>query len=572
MKQEKIKIIFFLLLLFPFLLFAQNTNIEHGPTVDRERGQVNAEPIWRQALGGAITGIPTVQVQSIVAVLDGGNIKAYSSSGRPLWNFSARGRLSPFVTRSREGTSYFSRTNGILIAVNRSGRELWRQNPGDPVSGSIVIGWDGRLFVPTDKKINCYTAAGRQLWKQEFSQHIAISPKIDTSGSLILALENGEMLRIDPFGNTVSRTLPAVPHTLVSLANNQYIALFKNNVIAFIDFSDNEYNVSMSLPGPPLAAVSRGNNTAVCLTDGRLVLISAEGNIMWTGDSHISVIRRSGGQLDTQAHMLFDERGIYLLSPSGASGFTEDGRRLWFTLLENASTIPAFDDDGILYSGGRDWILNAYRLEERSRQVKQSLYGPLPPGNYGMGNPLPSSWADFHFRFDESNLQRELGTIASFIQSGNIGPQENEFCAFLMETASGGYNRQTERALVQYRVRALQLLAQIGSRETIPYLVDIFIRDNDPSVRAAAAAAIGTIGVDPDGEALQAFLRAISPTANPNNEQVLVAVASATGALCRFSGPPLSEAGVKILTLLTTASQPRPVRQQAQRELSSLKM
>jgi len=133
---------------------------QSGPSADAANTAVNAAYLWRQAVGGAVIGRPTVQAQSVVMALDGGNIKAYSSSGRPLWSFSAKGRLSPFVTRSLEGTSYICRTNGVFIAVNRVGRELWRTNIGQALAGPVVLGWDGRVFIPGAKKIVCYTRRG----------------------------------------------------------------------------------------------------------------------------------------------------------------------------------------------------------------------------------------------------------------------------------------------------------------------------------------------------------------------------------------------------------------------------
>jgi outer membrane protein assembly factor BamB len=543
---------------------------QSGPSMDREREQMNNEALWRQALGGAITGYPTVQVQSVVMTLDGGNIKAYSSSGTALWNYSARGRLSPFVTRSREGTSYISRTNGVLIAVNRSGRELWRRNPGGPLSGAVVTGWDGRVFVPTGKKISCYTAAGGLLWSREFDSNIALSPLLDQRGSIVLSLENRELLRIDPFGGLSTRSLEKAPKSVASFEDGSFLILYESGAPEILDFSDSDTKPLPQLPAPPLAAIGRENMAAVCLVDGRTVLLSKDGGVLWTGESHIGVKRRSSGQSDTEAAMIFDERGIYVLSVSGATGFAGDGRRLWFTLIENAAAIPAFGDDGVLYSGGRDWILYAYQLENRIKQEKQSLYGPAPQGDYGLGNPPPSSWSDDYFRFEEPRLRARLGLIASSIKSGKVGENEVDWTACLMETASGEYNRTAVLAPLQYRVQALQLLGQIASREIIPYLVTIFNKDRESLVRAAAAGAIGAIGLDPDGIALQAFMGAISPAAQAKDERLLVSVASATGALCRFSGPPLSDTGVKILTVLTASSQPRMAQQRAHRELAAL--
>jgi len=555
--------------MFPFLITAPAINAQDGPTVDRELGQVNAEPLWRQALGGEITGQPTVQVQSVVMTLDGGSVKAYSSGGRPLWNYSARGRLSPYVTRSREGTSYISRTTGVFIAVNRAGRELWRHNLGAPLSGPVVIGWDGRLFIPLGKKIICYTASGRQLWSRELSDAISISPGLDQGGSIVLTLQNNALLRIDPFGNIANRELPGKAKSLLSLEGGTYLILYEGSAhVDFLDFSDEEGDAMPALPEPPLAAVSRGSLAAVCLADGRTLLISgAEKKILWTGESHISVMRRNGGRPDAQAAMLFDERGIYVLSPSGASGFTQDGRRLWFTTLRNAASIPAFGDDGILYSGGRDWILYAYRMEDRAATHKQSLYGPAPPGAYGLGRPQ----GDVYFSPYEEMIKTETALIAAGIRAGEVGGNEMEWTAYLMKTASTGQDQGIAAAPLQYRLNALRLLAQIGSSETIPFLTGVFTHDREPLVRAAAAQAIGAIGVDPDGIALQAFAGAVSPAAPAKDEQVLAAVASATGALCRFSGPPLSDMGVKILGMLTSSGQPRIAQRRAQSEMASLR-
>jgi outer membrane protein assembly factor BamB len=145
-----------------------------------------------------------------------------------------------------------------------------------------------------------------------------------------------------------------------------------------------------------------------------------------------------------------------------------------------------------------------------------------------------------------------------------------------MEAAAGDYSPTASvthpPVQIQYRVRALRLLARIGSRETIPWLTDVFRKESDGVIKAAAAEAIGIIGVDPEGIAIQAFFEAASPAANLRHEQALFAIASATGALCRFSGPPLSDTGVKILNLLNSPSQPRLVQQQARRELGTLRL
>jgi outer membrane protein assembly factor BamB len=557
-----IKCIFFMLTVIP--VFAQSGA--------RGQGFLTADPYWRQALGGVVISLPSVQVQSVVVAVDGGNIKAYSTAGTPMWNYSARGRISPFVTRSREGTSYFSRTNGILIAVNRSGRELWRRSIGGPLCAKVVTGWDGRLFVPTDKKIFCYTASGNLLWTKTFESSFTVPPKPDRGGGIIFSLENNEVYRIDPFGNAVAGVSSKTPAVLVSIDEQlQILALYADGTMEIIGSADDwfmsaqaETQVSIlpRLPAGPSAAVSRGNNVAAALTNGAVILLSlSEKKILWEGDSHIREFSKNGGKAGTEAEVLFDERGIYVLSMDGASGFSHDGKRLWFTFLQNTTAIPAFDEDGVLYSGGKDWILYSYKIEERSLPPRNSIYGPLPEDSYGTGSPQSKYMRNFPP--PENEIKNKLEQIRRGVNTGRVGADEPEWSTFLLAVSSS-------QQPIQSSVRAINLLGKIGSRETIPWLTNIFRRESDPVIKAAAASAIGAIGVDPEGIAIQTFLFSIIP-GNIRDEQVLIAITSATGELCRFSGPPLSGNGIKILNLLSESAQSSIVRINANRELASLR-
>jgi outer membrane protein assembly factor BamB len=290
------------------------------------------------------------------------------------------------------------------------------------------------------------------------------------------------------------------------------------------------------------------------------VLISLDnGKTLWEGDSHIREIIRNGGKADQEAEMLFDERGIYVLSAGGASGFTSDGRRLWYTLLKNAAAPPAFGDDGVLYSGGQDWILYAYKMEDRILPGAASFYGPLPAGAYGTAIP-PSL---FNFYISENEAKAKLGLISNGIKSGRVGTNEIEWTSTLMRIAASG-------SPIQYRVNALSLLGQIGSLETISWLARLFRQETEPVAKAAAASAIGAIGVDPEGYAIKSFQEALITASGYSDDQVLFTIASATGALCRFSGPPLSETGTQILVALSGFYHFPVVRRQAQKELALL--
>jgi outer membrane protein assembly factor BamB len=559
-----------LLLFATYPLFAQSEI--------REQGFVTNDPFWRQALGGAVLSMPSVQAQSAVVALDGGNIRAYSTAGKPLWSYSAKSKISPFVTRSREGSSYLSRINGTLIAVNRAGRELWRRDMGDSLCAGVVTGWDGRLFAPVEKKILCYTASGTLLWTKVLEFPFLITPKLDHGGGIVFALTNNEIYRMDHFGNTKISPLTKIPATLVSASGTQIIAMYKDGTMEVINFPDDEkipkkgktklpsfskLPALPKLPSAPLAAIGKGGNIAVIMNDGRLAFLSVDNRkIIWTGDTHIREMIKSGGKPDMEAELLFDERGIYILSINGATGFSKEGKRLWFTNLQNAASIPAFGNDGVLYSGGRDWILYSYKIEDRILPEKNDLYGPIPEGTYGLGRPQVFDTLDIPLF--ENEKRAKLAEITEAINSGNVGENEPVWTSFLLTISAGQED-------ILLRLGALKLLGKIGSLETIPWLVNIFLNENEPTIRTAAVLTIGDIGVDPEGLAIETFLHSITYDGSLKDETILIALAQATGALCRFSGPPLSGTGVRILTLLNTPKYPQIIRRQASNELASLR-
>jgi len=514
-----------------------------------------------------VIGRPTVQAQSVVVALDGGSVKAYSASGRPLWAFSARGRISPHITRSREGTSYICRTNGIFIAVSRIGKELWRVNAGGALSGPAVVGWDGRVFVPAARKILCYTASGNLLWARELAGAISAGPRLDQGGNILLAMDNGDALRIDPYGAAAALKLPSAPRILLS-SGPLIMALYPNGDVQLLDPSqpDAKPVSAPRLPSAPMAAASRGNNVAAVLANGQIVMMSPNGIVRWAADTHARVQQQRGvAAQENDAAVVYDERGIYALSASGASSFNADGRRLWFTTLKNASGIPAFDDNGVLYSGGTDWILYTWKLEERAAWQRSTLYGPAPPGVYGTGF-YPSAALSGYYDA-EAQAREKLDTLQREIKAGRTGENEREWIGYLMKVAENG--DMLGMFSISLRITALQLLSRIGSSEIIPWLTRFFRTEQEPLVKAAAARAIGGIGLDPNGIAIQELLDFVIE-GNVHDERVLVAVAAAAGSLCRFSGPPLFDSGARILVLLSNPDQRQSVRQQARSELEKL--
>ncbi|GHV85204.1 hypothetical protein AGMMS50230_08120 [Spirochaetia bacterium] len=552
---------------------------------------VSADPIWEQDLRGTVLGLPALQAESAVVALAEGDVKSYSRFGNWLWTYNAKERLTPYVSRSREGTTYVCTVTGTVIAINRIGRELWKLNLGTPITAPIVVGWDSRLFIPAGQKMYCRTASGYSLWMQDLGSPVFVKPVLDHRGGLAMVLDNNTFTLVSHLSFIEQFQLNSKPLHIVPLevskGKDAFFLFYANGTVERLYRDSNEKLVSETLPAlsqTPVAAVGWQDQVAVTLRDGRVQLLAAPGGeIQWTENSHETAAERGTGNLEPYwAAMQFDERGIYVLSTKGVTGFrTSDGRRLWILRITGAAAIPSFSDEGYLYSGGTDRILHAYRIEERKRNITRSIYGPAPEGSYGLGNPPPSSWAKVgDGRYDPLVIRMMYEEIGSAIKSGQIGQRETDYVGYLMEVAgislSPTYSPVRPQVQIMERADYIRQLGFIGSRETVPFLARLFAHKfangsyEDPEILKACCEAIGRIGVDPSGDAVRAFTYLLAPDNATMDAAALMAAATAARDLSRFSGPPMADAGIRLLRAFTATDFPAVVKRHATTLLENL--
>ena len=582
----KIKKAFFLTgftvltLVSPILLPAQRVN--------PDAMVIKATPVWRQDLGELVLGQPFLQAESAVVAGSEGSIKSFYMLGTPLWSFDAQEAATPYVARSYEGASYVCNNAGVFKAINRVGRELWRLNLGKPINYSPVVGWDGRVFIPLDSQVFCRTAAGTALWTKDLGSPIAMAPLLDHAGSFVTVLQNRDFIRLGQFSNEERVRLREMPILIISLkSENQdsYVVLFQNGEAERITFNERAARGSKlsrstfpSIGAVPASAASRGDSFALTLRDGRVQLRDATGRILWTGNSHETTEESGSANLDkSRSYMVYDERGIYSVSTRGATGFAEDGRRRFIHKMPEANSLPSFSDEGVLFVCGKDKILYAYKLDEKPRTIKRSkYYGPEPEGSYGMGNPPPSPWSTDNRRFHDDQQVLMYDTIERAIISGQLGENEPLYVSYMMEMIGffltyPHYSRVRPLVRPTQRIDLIRLMGRIGSRETVPFLWNIFDKDEEPAIKAACAEAIGRIGVDPDGGSFYSYNYLLAAN-NPNRDpQLLLSATSSIAAICRFSGPPLSGEGIMLLRFFSNLSwPPTSVRTQIRNEVDAL--
>ncbi|MCL2180248.1 MAG: hypothetical protein FWB83_03885 [Treponema sp.] len=557
--------------------------------VDVSGMTVSAAPMWETRIGDTIRGMPHLQAGSVVVVGESGNVSSFYMSGTPLWDFNARGTAVPYIARSYEAATYICNTEGVFMAINRVGRELWRLRFDSPITWPPVVGWDGRVFISVGSSVTCRTAAGNALWSINLGSPIAFSPILDRTGSVATVLQNMDFVKIHQFSRVERLRLERLPVMIVSLneGNRQsYVLFYQSGEMDKIYFDDSARDGSKltrsslgRLPAQPAASASRGNQFVVTLRNGRTLCLDAGGNTLWTRNSHEAPEERGAGNLAmNQAAMMFDERGIYTITVRGISAYTQEGRRRFVHRLNvECSGVPAFSDEGLLYACGVDNILRVFKVDARPRTVIQNrYYGPEPEGSYGMGNPPPSPWASDSSRYQSGNQDSAYNEITAAIRSGQLGVNEPIYAAYIMEMVgffigNPHYSQVRPDVSPTQRIRLIGLLALIGSRETIPFLWNIFDRDPEPAVRRACADAIGIIGVDPTGRSFLSYNFLLSPNNPLTDPQLVLAATSSIARLCRFAGPPLATEGIRILRYFSNlTSLPQHIRSQVRAELDGL--
>ena len=575
---------------FPCLLAAQSQSSSASGTqrITASSMQVQAAPVWNHILDDTVQGQPYLQAESAVVACAGGSVMSFYMTGTPLWNFDRQDALTPFIARSVEGAAYVCNTSGVFRAVNRVGRELWRMTLEKQIDFPPVVGWDGRVFIPVGSKIYCRTAAGNSLWSIDLGSPMAVAPVLDHAGSFVTVLQNREFTRVSQFSTVEKIVLDRQPILIVSLksgSQDSYVLFYPSGETEKIQFNERAARGRKltrasfpSLPMVPSSAVSQKDQFAVTLQDGRVMLLNSDGRVLWTRNSHETTAERgSGNLLAGNASMVFDERGIYSLSTRGITAFAIDGRRRFIHKIAETSSVPGFSDEGILYACGKDKILYAYKLDSKQRTVPRSkYYGPEPEGTYGMGNPPPSPWSTDSRRYNDDQQDIMYTTIDRAISSGQIGEDEPVYVAYLMEMIGfflndPHYSRVRPAVKPPQRVALIRLLGKVGSRETVPFLWNIFDKDPEPSIKAACAEAIGTIGVDPKGSTFESYNFLLAAN-NPNRDpQLLMSATSSIAALCRFSGPPLSGEGILLLRYFSNLSwAPNSIKSQIRNELDAL--
>ncbi|GMO55021.1 MAG: hypothetical protein Ta2G_14000 [Termitinemataceae bacterium] len=519
------------------------------------------ELAWRQAMGGSSICRMQYLSETVASVCQGGLYVMFGKDGRPLWQYKAGGRLQPFFARDDVGISYLFRTNNTMQAVSRVGKLLWQKKIGDEIVWQPLLGYDSRIFLFSSKKITCINSHGVTLWQITTESPFAFSPRPDARGGFVCALKNGTLLSVDCFGNTKTIPLPRVPLATVSLDNNKkFLVIYPEGNLEIYD----DANVKKGLPslnGGVVTVSEYNNQVAFLLKSGELIIWQQDKGIVKKMQTTLPIIQNEEYVIN------FDSKGISVCCKNGAVQFDKWYNMLWKLDIKNAGQIPSIGGNQLFVSNN-DWLLYAYKVSNDTSSAEKN-----ERKSYGISTQSFAQLESFEYVFSGGNEEylRLINNVFDDVTKGNVGTKEPYYTRMLMymSKAENQFEKSGRAENFEGRLTAIRLLGKMGGIETMPFLAELFLLENNLTIKAATAEAITDIGMD-YGVALSALESLQTNKTALQSERLLCASAKAITNICKFSDSSLTLKCITLLVKLKNASASHLVKKTVQTYLDDL--
>jgi hypothetical protein len=426
---------------------------------------------------------------------------------------------------------------------------------GAPLVGDPLQTNEGRIFASTRTALSCFSCVGVRKWTFPLASEPRFGPVLSPEGGPALALADGTFLAVSPFGEERFSVKEASPILALSRSGDSFALSLEDGTLIFLDGDGKELSrAGLSSPLVALAPLSSGSS-------GCFVGLSRGGEVSAFGPGGRTLWSRSYGE-DKPEALKTREGRIFLLSKSLVQALDAEGNFLRKILLEHAHSLPEVSPSGIVYSGGEDWILYAYRFDDPRPERSERF-------NYGLSEAR-YPWTEWDLGFsDEGYRGILLDGFEKSLKSGTIGSEETTAfgtCATIALEEIDKVRARTlnpERRTTLARSRACFILGAMGSLEAKPILARVLAEDPETAVRAQAARALGALGADPDGAALSYFRELFEGKGRIREEQFAQAVVDAIEAIVRFEGGRGAEEALPVLLSIAESPYKSPLRSKA---------
>ncbi len=545
-------------------------------------------PLWRRALAGAIDAYPAQGPNGdIYVVADDRALHSLDpETGKLNWIYRPGGRLRNLLMVAPDGTIYVQNDRQELYAVTPGGTGRWKLNMQQEPSALPAASPDGRLIVPlTGGRIVGVSRHGRILWTRDEIAEASAGPVVDSEGIAWVPLSDGRIVALDYYGEPVAEADAGGPVSVAALdglgriwAGGYYgrISVFDTRL------PEGEAGEVPSLE--PLFVLRPGSSRTVSILtgpDGDALIFQADGTTLEVGTGGEELSRRSlavsGGAASAAA-----DGTLFLPAADGSIRVLDtEGQE---TVLRASSVLaePLLTQEGILVSGGGDWILYAWEALPPGPGWRQFRGDSRRSGTFPMPAPILDRRearrdAGFFYR-EKMALSNDISERMSLIRELESYPDSQSMHKdlpwvdlLLEDLAEVGTTRVVSpydeplQSQPLVRARAYTLLAESEDFRTRSILLSCLAKEEDQLALAAGFRALGYIGVDWDGASLRMMADRFRRS-SPASERLVVETARALADLVRYNGDLSDPSGYDLMNNLLKS----PVSESARNEVIAI--
>jgi outer membrane protein assembly factor BamB len=551
------------------LLLALNAVAAAGPAAaDSGPGYQLA---FRFVTGGRVLTKPAVDHRGVIYLLsEDRTLYSVSSSGAERWRFPVIGRPTAGPVIAYDGTVLAGTAKGELFAVGPGGRLRFRFSGSGGACLTPALGRDGSIYLPTEGgMLYCLSYAGRERWRYQARAGFSCSPAVGWDGSLYLGTGDGHLLALSPEGLRLwELKLPAPPQTP---AIGEDGTLFVGAAGLHAVSPQGVLLWSYTIPAPTTAAViGAGGQLVLGAQNGRLYALDQQGGRLWDSLLWRAIGLPPAVGPDGILYASTASTALYAVSPSG--------RLLWRFTAKQAALWPAIGREGLVLLGAEDWILYALRTGPASGP-SIPLASPWPEvyhdgqntGRAGALSDLDSPAALILGELTRSGSAElklsAMADMAAYLRGERYLPLHLQTLEQLLGFLAGEsvLHREYTLGAVEndfpaVRAAACELLGELASEGARELLLQVLGAEQNAEVRLAALRALGSVGIDPDGELARAILTEVEGRAE---ERFLLAAADALYRIIGFSRGAAHPDCYRALGVLSGAGLPRALQERA---------
>jgi len=530
---------------------------------------VQADAAFRFPVGGIVTAGPAIAAGRVWLLSDSRTLYILTVDGVAIGKRTLADRRAAFIACDNFGRAVISEGGSGLALVNKAGQEVWRTSLGAVPATAPVFASDGRLFVAAGGVLSAFAPNGRLLWQSTLSASQSSPVVIGPGGGPAIGLADGSVLLFPPDGGAPWTVVIGAAPIALSCRSDKLAAALEDGRVVVLEREAAGHGLTVmqagggaSLGARPLSLAASIDGFYALGTAGALLALDADGTERW----RVSI--QTGGE---PAALAAFEGRVVALSKNTVWSYGSDGSMYRTLRLSNVVSMPAMAPDGTVFAGGSDWILYAYRFE-------RPLVALEPPAVAAIDLEAVDAVAREESRwslapYDDSVVMERLLDIEKSIESGTMNEDAGYASLYLSAVALGRMEAPFGLGAAPSgpkpggalpRLYACDLLGRMGLPRAVPILVEAFKTDDEPAVRAAAAAAVAAIGLDPGGGALEAFAGA---TERRLDARTATAIVDAIDALYRASGALDDRSGILALVRISGGAYPRDVRARAEKAL-----